>query len=105
MDKELRNCYRRIGRVICHYYLSAPGAFEPTVREYQEWLQELSPEEQAFYRKLGFQVCRAANAFRQNWLERRGYSLKDYLQVHLSPLDYAIFCQRPVLCEEADFSA
>ena len=105
MDKELRNRYSRIGQMICQYYLAAPWSFEPTDNDYWEWLKKLPPTEQAFYQKLGFQTCQAANAFRQHWLETRGYYLKDYLRRHLSPQDYEIYCRRPILSEEPDFSA
>ncbi|MGV3560583.1 MAG: hypothetical protein ACO1O2_20655 [Larkinella arboricola] len=105
MDKELRDRYSRIGRTICQYYSAAPWPFEPTDKDYREWLKELCPNEYTFYKKLGFPACQAVNAFRQHWLERRGYYLKDYLRMHLNPQDYAIYFQRPVFYEEPNFTA
>ncbi|GAB3280753.1 hypothetical protein GCM10027347_56100 [Larkinella harenae] len=51
--------YRRIGQVIVRYFLAAPRAFEPTLRDYQNWLDTIPPKERFFYAELGFQHCRA----------------------------------------------
>ncbi|MFC5409098.1 hypothetical protein ACFPMF_07265 [Larkinella bovis] len=101
--------YQRIGPLIAFYFLAAPWPFEPTTTDYRDWLGTRPPGEREFYEELGFEACRAVNAFRQYWLEKRDYRLKDYLRMHLQPSDYAMYEQMATYgsvyptCEERRF--
>lgn len=85
--------YRRIGQLIIYYFLAAPWPYNPTFRDYQNWLNTLPQEARLFYGELGFKYCQTVNAFRRFWLEERDYYLKDYLRMHLFPQEYKMYEQ------------
>lgn len=61
---------------------------DPTPENYRAWLNSLDTTQREQLRDLAFENGRQLISFQSSLLEQKGFYIKEFLKMHLSPDDY-----------------
>jgi hypothetical protein len=84
----------RIAQVTRDYYRQADD-FSLSAQELFAWYRTLLSQAQADVVALGPYHWAVLPAFKRYVLEKRGHSLSAYLKLHLTPAEFAYWCEQP----------
>jgi hypothetical protein len=84
---EMMSRQFRIGNVTFRYY-KLGTAFNPTVEEFNDWLEGLPPNIADAHREMGFEKSITSLPFRRFYMELHDIGLDEYLKKYLSDEDF-----------------
>jgi hypothetical protein len=77
----------KFGNVSFRYHLAAKE-FEPTLTDWNEWIDGLDEPMKSSFRKQGFDSCRGVLSFTRYVNEKNDIGMEEFVKLHLSADDY-----------------
>lgn len=76
-----------VGNATYRYHKEARN-FNPTIEDYEEWIEGLPENIGSAMRKEGFEKAKSVLSFTRYVLEKNDIGLEEYLERHIEPQDY-----------------
>jgi hypothetical protein len=75
------------GNITFRYHSDA-HRFDPTQKDYKEWLEGLTENVRNGMKKLGFEGCKSVLSFTRYVMEKNDIGLEEYIKMHMDAEDY-----------------